>query len=483
MKITVLKSTVEEALAPILKMVANAKLPADCHPTLTFQSDKQRITIGCTLPEQQLSIVLLDAVFDEKNTAFDVNLDMFRRLLASSKGARLSIETDTAHVMLNCDERFIGQLVPMTSKSDIKFAIPKDADSTVLPTNFANFVLQAFTCAADAKDRLALSGVNVSSKGIAGTDGRQLFYLPLPLQLKNDVTLPQSKNYALLKCLRWTSLAHWKTQTTISEWMFTIAGDCFRYTAKALDTRYPNYLQVIPPDGTCDVKITLSPESAESLLSFLGKKASFATLTIHSDRIELLEDNEQEKSLRPGLFKAKCSGPNLPRKVRINTHYLMQFLKMGFTSLAFPSKSRCPLVSSAGVGTYMFMPCGFSSQSNAAATAPEPEAKPAVTNSPIATPTNTKTKEKTTMTQVITSTPVTTPAPTFTRPVPQTTVPANPLDETLASITAMREQLASLEVRLLEAARKIKAALIEQKQKERQFADATRKLERIRLAV
>ena len=58
MKITVLKSTVEEALAPILKMVANAKLPIDCHPTLTFQSDKQRITIGCTLPEQQFSIVI-----------------------------------------------------------------------------------------------------------------------------------------------------------------------------------------------------------------------------------------------------------------------------------------------------------------------------------------------------------------------------------------------------------------------------------------
>ena len=78
------------------------------------------------------------------------------------------------------------------------------------------------------------------------------------------------------------------------------------------------------------------------------------------------------------------------------------------------------------------------------------------------------------------------PSPVF---VPSQTVPvqpavaSNPLDETLASITAMREQLASLEVRLLEAARKIKAALIEQKQKERQFADATRKLERIRLAV
>jgi len=64
-----------------------------------------------------------------------------------------------------------------------------------------------------------------------------------------------------------------------------------------------------------------------------------------------------------------------------------------------------------------------------------------------------------------------------------TTVPVNPLDETLASLAAMREQLATLESRLLEAGRKIKAALVEQRLKERQYADATRKLEKIRLAV
>jgi hypothetical protein len=48
MKITVLKSTVESALAPVLKMVSNAKLPADFHPTPTFQSDKQSLSVGCT---------------------------------------------------------------------------------------------------------------------------------------------------------------------------------------------------------------------------------------------------------------------------------------------------------------------------------------------------------------------------------------------------------------------------------------------------
>ena len=72
------------------------------------------------------------------------------------------------------------------------------------------------------------------------------------------------------------------------------------------------------------------------------------------------------------------------------------------------------------------------------------------------------------------------PAQTVAQP---TTVPANPLDETLASLAAMREQLSNLESRLLEAGRKIKAALVEQRLKERQYADATKKLEKIRLAV
>ena len=79
-----------------------------------------------------------------------------------------------------------------------------------------------------------------------------------------------------------------------------------------------------------------------------------------------------------------------------------------------------------------------------------------------------------------------TPTTTYTRPVQPVvaqTQAANPLDETLANLASMREQLANLEARLLEAGRKLKAAQLEQRQKERQYAEATRKLERIRLAV
>ena len=481
MKITVLKSTVESALAPILKMVSNAKSSNDFHPTLTIQSDKQRITIGCTLPEQQLSVVLPDAVFDEKNASFDVNLEMFQRMTATVKGSRLSIEQDAAHVMLNCDERFIGQLVPMTSKSDAKFQIPKDADTTVLPTNFANFLLQAFSCAGNENDRLALSGVNVSSRGIAGTDGKQLFHLPLPLQLRNGVTIPNSKVYASLKHLRWTSFAHWRRAS--GEWMFTIAGDEFRYTAKALDVHYPQYWLIIPKEGSSDVKFTMTPERAQELQRFLdgNKDDAFAKLTVHPDRIDLLEMNDKDLKQRSGVFNAKSTSTNLPCTVQLNTAYLRQFLRMGFLSLSLSSKSPSPIVSSAGMGKYMFMPCGPSSRNVTPGTTPQPkpEIKQAViSNNPI----NNQPKEKTTMTQT-----VTTPTTTYARPTQpvaqQTPVAMNPLDETLASISAMREQLSNLEARLMEAGRKIKAALVEQRLKERQYADATRKLERIRLAV
>ena len=61
--------------------------------------------------------------------------------------------------------------------------------------------------------------------------------------------------------------------------------------------------------------------------------------------------------------------------------------------------------------------------------------------------------------------------------------PTEPLAEIAANIASMREHLDNLNARLTEAARKIREAQVIQRQRERQYADANRKLERIRLAV
>lgn len=478
MKITVPKSTLETALAPILKMAPVAK-PS----RLAVRAERQKVWICRSTGDQRLDIELPDAACDQKDGGFGIaGLEPFRLMVSAATGTRLSIEQDAAHVMLNCDDRFIGQLVPMTYKEEKLFLIPKDADSTVLPTNSANFLLQAFSCAGDARDRLALSGVNVSSRGIAGTDGKQLFHLPLPLQLKNHVTIPPSKVYATLKHLRWTSLAHWRTAS--GDWMFAISGDGFRYTAKALDAIYPQYWQVIPPEETNDVRFTLTPDGAQALQRFLDENTREATarMTVHPDRIELLETDNAGMTQRSGVFASSSQGTKLPCIVSIVSNNLRQFLKMGFLTLSFSSKTPGPLVSSAGTGKYLFMPCG-SPRHETPATGTRPAPKPAPNPATVVTSSTNNPKEKTNMMQTITtaSPSVQNPASTLARVQPA--VQSNPLDETLASLASMREQLSNLEARLMEAGRKIKAALVEQKLKERQYADANRKLERIRLAV
>jgi hypothetical protein len=61
---------------------------------------------------------------------------MFRRLVASAKKNHLSIEQDAAHVVLNCDDRFIGQLVPMTTQFQ---AACQDNTNAMFPERVPNW--------------------------------------------------------------------------------------------------------------------------------------------------------------------------------------------------------------------------------------------------------------------------------------------------------------------------------------------------------
>jgi len=87
------------------------------------------------------------------------------------------------------------------------------------------------------------------------------------------------------------------------------------------------------------------------------------------------------------------------------------------------------------------------------------------------------------MTQAIATTSPSVPTALAKPATQQPAVQSNHLDDALAYISEMREKLTAIDSRLQEVGRKIKAALVEHRFKERQYADANRKLERIRLAV
>ena len=67
----------------------------------------------------------------------------------------------------------------------------------------------------------------------------------------------------------------------------------------------------------------------------------------------------------------------------------------------------------------------------------------------------------------------------FTAPVPQ----QDPLERLTELLATMRTNLAALESQMAEAQRKLREVTVTQKAKERAYQDATRKLDRIRLAV
>ena len=76
--------------------------------------------------------------------------------------------------------------------------------------------------------------------------------------------------------------------------------------------------------------------------------------------------------------------------------------------------------------------------------------------------------------------PKTEPSPVKPQPSMQE---QDPLAELTASIAAMRESLDEIRGRLLDAGRKIREAALQQRQKERVYLDAVRKLDCIRKAV
>ena len=61
--------------------------------------------------------------------------------------------------------------------------------------------------------------------------------------------------------------------------------------------------------------------------------------------------------------------------------------------------------------------------------------------------------------------------------------PSDPLADLVASIATMREHIEKLQARLNDAGRRIREAILQQKQKERIYQETSRKLEKIRMAV
>ncbi len=322
--------------------------------------------------------------------------------------------------------------------------VPADAEPVDLPENFAGLMALAAPVVDRFEVRRTLQGINLSADGIAVTDGRQLLHLPVDWSLKSHLTLPFP--HALLAAA---------PQGPGKLWCW---GDCFKleigsfsWIGRSLGN-YPNWKQVIPEDKALDYRITL--RETEELTAFLKTVPDHPPF--HGIEFNVTPEGVVMIPMdSPGMelqVNAEFTGVRPRAVLSLNKYTLLRMLQQGYHSFRAHSDGMMPVIAEGGTGRFIAMPLRL----NRPATVPAP------------TQPNQPTQEVKTMEQE-TKKPEQEPVSAF--------------DELNANVEELRSKLKSLCEDSAVLVRKIKEAALQQKQKEREFIQAKRAIERIKMAI
>ena len=330
---------------------------------------------------------------------------------------------------------------------------PADAVAVALPENFATRLAEAAPLVDRQETRQVLQGIHLCPDGIVVTDGKQLLYLPLNWTLNETLTLPFPLALLTAKPEGPGTLTVWKSRDLQ---LFKIELGSFSWYGKALAGTYPQWKNVLSEKSALDYAITFHPEQAGQLVEFLKTVPDCppfhaVELNVIPNGVTVIPNNFPDMELR---LEATVIGAQPRAVLALNKYILLRMLQQGYTKFRAHSDGRIPVIAEGGSGRYLAMPIHILPKH-------QPE------------------KEETKMENVenkVVSAPVQTVAPNH---EPET----NPLDELCNTIDTFRNKLklALDESTLL--MRKVKEVQLAQKQKERDFVQAKRAIERIRMAI
>ena len=338
-----------------------------------------------------------------------------------------------------------GETIELTGKSlpwrDVA-PVPDEVTQLVLPEDFAALLELAVQLVDRESPRQILRGINLSSSGITATNGRELLHLPLSLQLKEDITLPFPSALLTAKIATPGILKVWQSN---GNRIFRIEIGNLCWQGMALSGTFPDWRQVIPSSKILDYQISI--HEPEKIISFLKtvpdhEPNHWIELSITPAGLVIIPINYPDMQLE---VKAELTGQPPQVALALNKYILMRMLQQGYTRLRAHSDGGVPVVASGGRGQYIAMPIRILSKTNI--------------------------KEKQAMEPVKTIKPDVAAAE------------VNPMEELNSSIEELRGKLRTLFEESALLSRKVKEAVLQQKQREREFIQAKRAIERIRMAI
>ena len=327
--------------------------------------------------------------------------------------------------------------------------VPEEAVKVELPASFGELLALAAPVTDRDGARLILRGVNLSSDGITATNGKELLHLPCPLAIPEEVTLPFPLALLTAKPAAPGVLHLWSRR---NERLFRIEIGGFLWQGKVLSGKFPAWKQVIPADNALDYSLEFfEPERIIAFLKTVPDHEPFhgIELNVTPRGVTFVPVDTPEMSFET---EAEFLGVR-PRVVLVlNKYILLRMLQQRYTKFRVHSDGRMPVVAEGGAGCYVAMPIHLSPKFN---------------------PQNNQEANKMETNEI---------KETDSRREPANEAP-DPMEELNHGIDELRGKLKLLLDETGVLTRKVKEAVLKQKQKERDFILAKRAIERIKMAI
>jgi len=450
MQIEVSKSELAGALSALGKLVCRTA-PVELYRSLRIEGKEDKIsfqTIGVdeaityTIPAESVENFCVTVNFDEFRTV--VRYGRNKSVVLVYEEGRFGVDNTlmrTSHVEWPKEQREEG-----------------DCEVAELP---GNFVLGKLATAAPIVNRdearLVLRGIHFCREGIVATNGKELLHIDIPLTVDN-LTIPfphavlATKSEDAGRIVTWCEREYRYFRLEFGNW---------RWSGKALVGNYPDWRKVIPEESRLNRIVNFDVDRAEQLAIFLksipvNPPSDPVTLSMSANStLKVVSDNGMQVNI-PEEFTTDWGDFELS----VNKTLLLRLLNEGHHRLAI-GDNKAPFTATGGIGRYIAMPLAS-------------HTKPVVQN-------QNQPKEESKMNESIpnVAAPLQPVAPII------NTEPAavNPLDELAAAIDEFKARLRAMFDESTLLSRKVKEVALANKQKERDFVQAKRTLERIRMAI
>ena len=421
------KSVLLEALKVLGKVVAQTS-PEEVVRSVRFVGDGGLLRLMATDGVECVAVSVECEVAEAVD--FAVEYRALRELIRSTRGG----EVEVSGKQLEWPELEV---------------IPEEAVSVELPATFGELLALAAPVADRDGVRLILRGVNLSPEGITATNGKELLHLSCPLVIPEEATLPFPLALLTTKPAAPGVLHLWSRR---NERLFQIEIGGFLWQGKALSGKFPAWKQVIPSGNALDYSLEFF--EPERIIAFLKtvpdhEPLNGIELNVTPHGVTLIPVDTPEMSFETD---AEFLGVQPQAVLVLNKYILLRMLQQRYTKFRAHSDGRMPVVAEGGVGCYVAMPIHLSPKFNPQT---NQEASKMVTNEIKETDSRRESANEA----------------------------LDPMEELNHGIDELRGKLKLLLDETGVLTRKVKEAVLKQKQKERDFILAKRAIERIKMAI